>query len=1394
MSATNLDYRIVILTTGSSWTPGSAITSKEIMFSTIPGSGCYINSNGVDVAIDADGQNIDVMQGTYEIGSYSVEIVDAKISSTVNAFTQYIADPLGRVQLLTLQAFIQRSINAGVTWTTEQSGFVTSVKRINGIRYSLSIGETTNVEKNFLPFANISGSAPYRGFSCFLGGPIKVSDITNINSAASYTFGPVKDYGPIICKVIRNTTTYTDDTGNTINTITIQPHNGWYPDDNGRFLNQDSMHKGRSDYIRKLIQPSLIPFQTKLVVPGTPKGAPVGYYSGIECEVYDRTTKKLQHTLLLTQDPNITSGPLNPTSTTQTLNQNGITVSWDTTLATIPAINDDVLIYGYFNSATTTNPLHVQANPVDIITNYWTFIGVPFDTTAAAQVRSLYNSYVVQLYITDSTQTLLDFLTPLFALFGINFYIDDNGNRSLFSTIINTGTMPNTTITPNNVVDADSDNTFWEIEEGSIVNKITADQMVFYAWVATDDNSEQPVDGLVVAKQTHSFIAPQVGNYGLQEKTFSLPGHLIEIGTAPTLPGDPSFPKIVYQDANWDKFVNAFGYEMSQRFLRGAIYTELNLIGVTGSLGQEYILNLPQMLPVPQLGNTPVTQLSGDACVQMVQRTKTPFGMRCKFLSSGLNAQPLTSPQFTLKANPIDSRKLIDALITNSASLNSLNYDVAVQYTIGTPTGSGGNSYILQNYAVVGINIPATSSIAVPYGATLNVRMQSRDPGSNKRPGVWTAWSSLKATDLLPPNTLTSSGSTTNLLLKFHPGETDLPTEVWVYPNGSILASASFEIMLPPSSSQTWLSLDPTTGYTASLRHVAVAPVFATSSWASLNISSSFLPYSVPAPDNPRAFVGELDSTTGTISTVDGTYGLQVHANAIPSNTTLFVSIETNSGSGVFISSSAVVNVVSKASGFTTLTVDTPAPHDGKRRQLKAQSSRIGMTASLFTPLVTINPWIGQNPTDYPVPVPADLMFSQVVLGDPNALSSYIVSSFTQPTASQYSNMQYKVRAQRIGDTGFSPFATVAGNAFGPDLIPAQPNTYVGIIATTVTAGGTLSASLESFVTMSDWIKAEPTFTFASSSQAVTYNWVYDMTTQYMEIWSEQYPTSASAAIVKTVENIGAAERTFYKTEGTLTYSIPLLYSTNWVVSTIVPYDSFSKRGTARTVYTAGVPQASTASGSGAVTGSSGGSSFTDATGVVSITSITPTTLVFRTLIGTGVAGDHISFFSPSFAGVALGTVTAGDVTNGFIDSTLTFSPALSPGFSFLVQTYYGPSTGGTGGPLNAGANATVPSTTIPTPSFTIGSYDTSTNSFTIAITPAAGTPTGVTWHELVELTNPPTNDYGTTLTTTDSIPWAQTSVQQTVFVRIFGRKTAWTDSANSSVRSITVPKSSGPL
>jgi hypothetical protein len=407
---------------------------------------------------------------------------------------------------------------------------------------------------------------------------------------------------------------------------------------------------------------------------------------------------------------------------------------------------------------------------------------------------------------------------------------------------------------------------------------------------------------------------------------------------------------------------------------------------------------------------------------------------------------------------------------------------------------------------------------------------------------------------------------------------------------------------------------------------------------------------------------------------------------------------------------------------------------------------------------------------------PSDFAVTANIQGDPaTGLSAWVTASYTPPANAYFLRMDYQVASRRTGESTWGAAVTVVGSRRGVDRIVAQPGTDVQVTPVTVSTGNARLVGTASVVSVPFWVPAAPTFSSdVASSTGILYGWAWDQATVSMQVWTQEY--TASPTGVLTAENAGVPWAKIEKAGGLTALTIPLAAQANYRVTTFIPYDAYGRRGTVRTTTTQG--SATTAGGPpGTPTNNS-------VTGLVisnrvPLNASATTSWKLRVYVNGVQTGSDVALL-------------AADITATFKDISTTVA-APSTGYAF---TYSHIDASGLETAKSPSLSVTSGTATIPTPTCASAIYDTDIGAIVVGITPGASTPAGVTWHLKQDTSNPPTTEdasAASTATTLNSFV-AQTTLVQTRYCKVWGVLAGWTNSADSNVKSCSIPKLGGGL
>lgn len=413
------------------------------------------------------------------------------------------------------------------------------------------------------------------------------------------------------------------------------------------------------------------------------------------------------------------------------------------------------------------------------------------------------------------------------------------------------------------------------------------------------------------------------------------------------------------------------------------------------------------------------------------------------------------------------------------------------------------------------------------------------------------------------------------------------------------------------------------------------------------------------------------------------------------------------------------------------------------------------------------------------IPTPADFHLTTNVQGDPGAVVAWVNALWTAPDSPFFDHMEYSVQSRRTGDLAFGAATTVIGTASGADRIMASPFTDVAVTPITVSTTGHRFVGRTFTISVPVFSPPAPTITVVAGASNNTYTVTWDQSTRYVRWWSKIYTSATDPGSAMSVYNVGTEMPRI--DNFTLTSGPPAVVqgqaidsTNNTELATFIAYDAHNMASgfiNFRTLRaTPAAPSAPASASNASVTSSS------VTNNVVMPASITNFDFIRTYKNGVTLAPDT------SRTAAASGT------------QTITHS-GLSPAETDSWQYSGVSSTGGESSKTTA-FNTTTTSRTLPTPTIASVDYNTSSQSFTISVTPGAGSPTGVLWHLKAGTANPPTVEATTSQTTSTTMTYRflQSGTVVTVFFIVWGTLSGWTQSANSATESAGCPASGGGL
>lgn len=1214
-----LDYKLVIRNEDD--------TADALTFSTIAGAGDEYTL----AAPKGDGQSFDPIAGTFVIGHYTYQIIDADVGSGDRAFSSNMADAAGRYHLISRVAIVSFSADRGATWEEYVGGFVNRIRKMGALVYELTIGDTQRIEKAITLFQ--TKSASFDKMSCLFGGPVRGG------------FGPIRDYGAWVMELKSVYNNHAVQFHFVSGYVRRSTDNVFFNFPTGGFALVENSY---TDYEEKKVNAIADPYRV-----GTPDFLADGIgssYPRLEARIEDMSGNLLGLFVPLnSRDPAYTVGAGWGAGTLHALLTGGdFCVHWGPTSAlnptdpdkltnfpSRPSTNAQVKVICYALDVTEATPVHVQGHPVEIAAQCYDDAGIAYDSGSVADTTAAIGDNVRIACRPTKSMTMDAFLNALQGLFGFAVRQQD-GKRFFFSTRIRVATTPALTCTANDLKDASG--VIFDQDEKTIINKVSVALESYKLWAPEKHgkDSTRPVDEIVTTPNTVNVFADASSQFQVHEQTYAMQGELYGLHVVSSLFGLQWLNDGELPVADFALSIAKGAGSIFDRRARGSIIGELHCIrGGPGGLeaaelGDEIYCEVPWQQNKNGIG--------GNRIVQVTKRTEEPSGPVFMVEDSGTTAQPETLPTFTFaKDSSTDPKRYAVITLTNAADLITEGDNVRIE--LGT--GASPTSYMLLVLVTLADLVAGRTALRLPRldaGSVHTVRMRSESATGGIRPSAYTLPVTAVLDALVPPSGLSIIGQpddSTIAVVSWTVGEDLVPIEVRYRVTGdtvwriAIAAAGSVNIAIG--------TLALATEYDFDVRHHEAPPFDGVSSSISDTFTTSNVVRMLLAPDNPSAFSGSIDSSTGSFIN-DGTYGLEVTAREFPESIEFQVAIEASPGAGTYGAYVEPPRSIQDAAQQPARTRFTHvAPGDGLRRRLQARAVRFGATSSPWTDAVDVLPFIPLRPTDYPVPAPA-LTLGYETIEQAGSLRAVILVNFDVPTQSQYGDMEYKVRSRVPGGT-WGAYARQPGTKLGPDTIPAQFGLEYGVTPVTITAKDGVRSTDGIEVTLT--IPAAPADgTLTATADVDTMNHVItpNASASAYDVFSVTY--AADPGDVDRVDGDSANYIGPRRDRRVVYFELPVDASAmNWRVTTVIFYDSDGIKGAYRTVKTQQDPSATPPSAP-----------------TLSNVSLAANALVERvTFVTTPAAGDQIAFYR---GGVLFGvlllthTITSGEVTAGYCDIT----------------------------------------------------------------------------------------------------------------------------------------------
>lgn len=885
---------------------------------------------------DGDGSSFDPVTGKPTSGSYSITVVDVETAANTRVVTAALSDASARQQLLSRKAYVETDTGSG--WQVLVPGYITAIRMIDAIRFEFAVGDSRRIEMNRDIFK--TATTKFNNVTAWVGGPVMQN------------WDVLRAYGGWLVRVHQ---VYTNPAY-----VQLKLVSGYDPRKYTGLFTRTSL--SIAEYVREKARPYFEPSKTWVGAGGG--DSPIqGSFPRLSYRLGTSANDPSPTFHLPLAQPqehafvgSIKVPIVDPDNIIHS-NETSFYVSWT---GTAPTVGARYYLHLYSSEIGTDNPIHIHGHPAEIVRDLFddrpigdtTSPTIAYDPASIqACVDALGPDLRVALRITKSYK-LNDFLTKhIFGPFGLSTRIDSQGRYVLFTTRIKPSTLPSQTITLSNL--RSTEDSIFEHDEKTIINRVTLSTERYSLPRAKSKEQEQQepeVDGVVVVpRKIMVESSDPISAVGDREETYELPG-MIQIGTN--------------RDPDLEPFATGIAYDVFDRCGRGAIEGTLHCTpAVTAELGDEIILNLPHQV-TSERGRTPVARRGGQRIVQIIQKTLDTRGPVLKVRDSGSTVQLSTGPTFTITKDTSDPRKRVTIAVTNIAALTTAGVTairIEAVYNNASPSTPG---------ALVRSVPPsqwASWTLSADAGVRVAIRMRTERGGL--RPSAYTTWQSVQLDAISPVGSLAVSAqnaddiSRRTLTWTIGANAGDIPVEVLERFVGETTTQNRVVAVLPPGSTQYEIKNLDVANRIFSVRHKEVAPFAGESSLSTVTVNTTGTLPTLPAPIDPAAFSGELDTVTGSwVQT--GRYGIEVTATAAPSFVEVEVAIETAVGSGTPGTYSSREQVPSVVSGRTRW--DEIAANDGLHRFIRTRHVDTGKTASSYTTPAIVLPWSTKAPTIMP--------------------------------------------------------------------------------------------------------------------------------------------------------------------------------------------------------------------------------------------------------------------------------------------------------------------------------------------------------------------------------------------------------------------------------------------
>ncbi len=654
-------------------------------------------------APDGEGQNIDPLAGTCEVGSYTWQAADRYDGGDTYTITSILADTDARNQLLSHKCVGEYSPD-GTTWSALHTGYLNDIKLGDAATYTFIVGDTDRRERDSKLFKVITDT--FDRVSNIIGGPVEADPPVAYQGTATRAWGPIIDYGPVRMQVIANPSGLVDST----NRITLSLVGGNLPP---RYLGFQGEWNGKIPNPAEYIDQLAYQYYEAAVDPddgsnpyatdGSQQSQPWGSFPSLEVKLTKVSDSSVIKSFPIAQATRKASSYVTypggsidwAVGDEQALVANSndwLIVAWDVgTMGAQPSVGTayDVLVRPKVISE--DNPLHLAGHPIDLHIAANTELDIPYDSASAATVKTALGDLWYELRITGE-QEYSKFTEMLKGSAGYGIRYNADAEQEFFAA---RATQPSSvaTITTADLLGDDHgepQDVIFRVAESTAIKGVDFKLTKFRLWsAALDSDSDRKADGIVANDLTITGTRRDADVKTEKIQTYEVPGMILLAGDAVVL--NQPFALREWIEAAGDVIIDRAGW--------GWMECEYEVLDtVAGEVGDYHDLEAPHQVNA-KTGQDPITQRGGTRKVQIVSVTRTPGAKKIKARDAGNLAQDppeapdagagllaLPVPELTLAASVDNPTTIATVTETNVSELQDINADTELQYLVQTAT------------------------------------------------------------------------------------------------------------------------------------------------------------------------------------------------------------------------------------------------------------------------------------------------------------------------------------------------------------------------------------------------------------------------------------------------------------------------------------------------------------------------------------------------------------------------------------------------------------------------------------------------------------------------------------------------------------------------------------